>query len=298
MGAPSQENFDKVRDLSLTFLKAIRVEASRLNILSSPRAGFDTHVSKLRGLESKLIGASKPNLQREDFDIMGNFRDRILGHPKSGYKFAQHYQIAVEYANAAYSTNNIEIIPKIMNAVIRYGDVDNLTDDIYVELLRNLEVRRAKNKPNDIHILDITGSMILWIAKRETLSYVIKGIFEEAKEKLDLSGYDLDQILSLEDKVENQSDKKTGAITGYITDVEAIRLCIAHGRYRIRKDNKVGYMLEFDWEQKHGRNFRRCYTAFDFLGLTEKYIFFEEMQATLLIIPMCECLMVLYLLKN
>lgn len=298
MGTASQENFNVVRDLTLICLKAIIIEATRLRNFSDPESGFDIHISKLRGLDSKLKGAVRANLQAQDLEIISNFRNRILVHPKFGDKLIQHYKLATEYAKAAYLTNNLTIIPKMMKAVNRYSDVDTLTDDIYLELLKNLKVRKESNKPNDIRIFDITGCMILWTAKRETLTYVIKGLLEETKNKQDLSGYDLDQICSLEDKVETGSDKKTGVITGYTTDITAIRTCIAHGRYKIRKSSEVSYTLEFEWKQEHGWNFYKRFTAFEFLDHTEKYIFFEEMQATLLIIAMCEGLMVLHLQKK
>jgi hypothetical protein len=298
VGTSPQENFNEVRSLALTYLKAIIVEARRLRTLSGPESGFDFHINKLGGLESKLKGASKANLQDQDLEIISNFTNHILGHPKFGDKLIQHYNLATEYAKAAYLTNNIEIIPKIMNAVKGYADVDTLTDDIYVELLNKNRARKEANKPKDISILDITGSMILWIAKRETLSYVIKGLLEETIKKLELQNYDLDQICSLEDKVETGSDKKTGAITGYTSDVIAIRYCIAHARYRIRKSNEEGYTLEFEWKQKYGWNFYKRFTGTEFLDHTKKYIFFEEMQATLLIIAMCEGLMTLHLQKK
>jgi hypothetical protein len=137
--------------------------------------------------------------------------------------------------------------------------------------------------------------MVLWIAKEESFAYFVGRILEEMMKTQNIQHYDLEGLCSLDTKVESGSDEK-GVITTYVTDIKAIRDCIAHAHHKIRKsDDGRSYILEFEWKQPRRYNFYKSFLASEFLGHTEEYIFFEELQGILLVIAMCEVLMELHL---
>ena len=172
----SQNDFEGKRALALIYLKAMITVSRRLNNLSN-HDGFREHIHKLSGLESKLKGAMKPNLQDQNLEHITNFRDYLLAHRKFGNKMNQYYLVVKEYAKAAYDpTKEVTIEPKIVDAIKRFSDVDTLTTDIYAELLKNLN-----NHNSAIGILYVTGCIVLWIAKRESFGYFVMSILKKTK---------------------------------------------------------------------------------------------------------------------
>jgi hypothetical protein len=286
MTASTQGQFQLRRNQALIYLKAMTKVSEIFDILA-PNEGFQNHIHKMRELESKLKGAIKPNLQEQDLTPIISLREHLLRHKKFGKKTNQYYQVVKEYAEAAYNpTRTVKIDSKIENAIKRFADVDNMTMEIYAELLKNLGKRIEANTPDAIGILDITGCMVLWIAKRESFGYFVLGILKETKAVQSIQNYDIEENCSLEFKVERGSDDN-GVVTKYATDITAIRDCIAHTHYKIEKGTYGSYKLEFEWKQPRGWNFYKSFSAKEFLGRTEEYILFEELQGVLLVIAMC-----------
>ena len=94
--------------------------------------------------------------------------------------------------------------------------------------------------------------------------------------------------------MERGSDEK-GIITEYVTDITAIRHCIAHAHYKIRKSNDGSLCVGIRMETATRVDFLQEVFLSEFLGHTEEYILFEELQGILLVIAMCEELMELHL---
>lgn len=132
--APSQGDFHLRRQQALSYLRAMIKVSERFHLLA-PTKGFQNHLPPLRKLESKLNEAIQPDLQESDVNPITKLRNHLLSHNKFGNKMNLYYQIAKEYAEAAYyPTKNIKIDQKIENAIQRFGGVDIMTNEIYAEL--------------------------------------------------------------------------------------------------------------------------------------------------------------------
>jgi hypothetical protein len=287
MTASSTEEFQLRRKQALNYLNAMIKVSKRFHLLA-PTKEFQNIIHQLRELESKLNDAIEPDLQDHDLTPITNLRNHLLAHKKFGNKMTQYYKIAKEYAEAAYNPEkNVKIDRRIENAIQRFADIDIMTTEIYTELLKNQRKRLEANTPDDIGILDITGCMILWIAKRESFAYFVMRILKETKAVQGIQNFDIEENCSLDTKVQTASDQN-GVATEYVTDITAIRICIAHAHHNLRKGNDGKYALEFEWKQPRGWNFSKTFSAKEFLGHAEKYILFEELQGILLVIAMCE----------
>jgi hypothetical protein len=71
MPTTCQNDFESKRAQALIYLKAMINVSRRLNTLSYHHE-FQEHIQKLIGLESKLKGAIKPNLQDQDLKHIPN----------------------------------------------------------------------------------------------------------------------------------------------------------------------------------------------------------------------------------
>jgi len=137
-----------------------------------------------------------------------NLRNHLFKDKKFGNKMNLYYQVAKEYGEAAYNpTKNIKIDQKIENAIQRFGNTDIMTTEIYAELLENLRKRHEANTPDAISVLEITGCMILWIAKSESFAYFVMRILKETKVVQGIQNFDIEENCSLDRKVETASDE-------------------------------------------------------------------------------------------
>lgn len=280
----SSEEFNRRRTLALGYLKAMTKVAFEVGTLY-PNTKFQEHIPKLERLKNKLIDASEPNLTDDDIEHVRRFRNGINNHPKFRNKLIQHYHLAIEYAKDAFQTRKMNIDPKIEKALRRYGNVDRLSREIINEIF----------KRQNIDILALTSLMALLVARKESFDYFIQSIEKEAVKSLNLSGYDIEEMCSIDTKVEHISNAKQGI--KYTTDINAMRDCISHGYYTTMKANDGSYNLKLEWIETGRYNFSKTFTATDFFKFIQEYVLFEMLQGILLTIGMSEVLMELGLQK-
>ena len=280
----SLEEFNRRRTLALGYLKAMKMVAFELGTLF-PKTGFQKHIPMLEKLENKLKDAPKPNLTGDDIEHVRRFRNGINNHPKFRNKLIKHSQLASEYAKDAFQTRKMNIDPKIEKAIRRYGNVDRLSREIINEIF----------KQQHVDILALTSLMALLVARKESFAYFMQSVEKEAVKSLNLSGYDIEELCSIDTKVEHSSNAKQGI--KYTTDISAMRDCVSHGYYNTVKINDGGYNLKLEWIEKGGYNFSKTFTATAFFKFIQEYILFEMLQGILFTIGMSEVLMELGLRK-
>src|SRR5207249_867318 len=120
-------------------------------------------------------------------------------------------------------------------------------------------------RKDNASILSIMAVMLLIAHRKETYYYNTKTLLQTSINELKLQGYDLEQICSLETKVPRHT--KDGI--AYESDIEALRNCIIHVYYDIKKkDGK--YVIRFE-RHDMGYDLSKEFTAKDFIQFFDDF---------------------------
>ncbi|WP_337863403.1 hypothetical protein [Nitrososphaera sp.] len=268
------------KELQNHITRSLSVLESFLSILHKeyPNARLNRHSNKLMGLKNKIQGAARPCLTADDLNILLDIKKNLIGHPKFMNKLLQYDELAVAFAKAMYVSQTVTPDPSLKTRLVEASFLDNFTKQVRME---------AKKNPNSV--MAVASLMLILVGGKETLHYVIRKNLEEVIKSRKLSGYDLDEILSIGSKVVRGQH--------FVTDVVAIRDCISHLRYEITKTGDT-HTITFRWVAPTGYNFTRAFTYKEWISFFEDYFFYQRIQTWLLIINLDLVLMSTLLMKK
>ena len=171
--------------------------------------------------------------------------------------------------SASYDAN------KILSNIPRYTSTAAITNDLIKELLIDKTSLRA-----------LLAIMLVFSGRKETFYYSTRAQIQNVVKTLSLTGYDMEQIFSIQAKVRHN--------TVYETDIDVVRNCISHNLFTIGKSG-TGYMIHFENIEK-GYNFVRDYTNGEFRKFFLDYLLFERLLSILYSISLNIALMKRYLM--
>lgn len=242
-----------------------------------PRMGFNDHARRLTGIETKLKGAIGPCLTIKDIESIESVRTHLMNHPDFQPQLTKFSHFAEIIARAVVIDRIATYdVNKMLNKYPLFASNSMITNDL---------LRELKTEPFSLRSL--LAVMLIFASRKETFYYSPKAIFEEVQKVLNLSAVDIEEMFSMHAKVSRN--------TKFETDIEAIRICIAHSLFEIRK-NGMNYSIHLENREK-GFNFVKDFTHKEFYKFFSDYLLFERLLSLCLSISLNKAVMTGYLMK-
>lgn len=257
------DDFGDAKKTVLTHFSALIRFCDELD-RANPDVGFKNHATTLIALKEKLYKATaKPVLDNTDLTKLESIRQHLINHPTWQPKLVTYAKLTEEAAKAIVVARSVTIdANKLIDGLPRMNGIANLTNDVLKEL---------KTEPYSIRSL--LAMMLIFVNRKETFMYSTRSVLGEVVKVLCLEQqYDLAELFSMQGKVPRN--------TKYETDIDAVRTCIAHGRYSVEKKAADELILHLD-NRIDGWNFVKDYTNREFYGFFSDYYLFERLLSIL-----------------
>jgi len=162
-------------------------------------------------------------------------------------------------------------------------NVNDVTDLIFNQV-------RHDYQNNDKDVLTICGILISFVLNAESHLYFVMENLREARTRLGITSFDLEDIFSIEGRVAQN--------TINVTDINAIRNAISHGAFDIKFDYGLGeYIIDFQSILSSYR-FNRKYSGSEFLDLYRNYDKLRDIQELLIRMAFLKATLKLYFTRH
>jgi hypothetical protein len=243
-----------------------------------PTVGFDKHVKRLTGIKNKLKGAVGPCLTIGEYDSIEMLKQHLANHPDWKAKLCPFTSLCDVVAKAVIIDRTLSYeIEEVVDDMDRFRSTGWLTNEL---------IRDSRHEPFSIR--SVLAVMQMFSARKETYYYSVTSRIRKAIKKLNLSGFDEKEMFSMGSKVPRN--------TVFETDIDTIRICIAHTRYEISKAG-TDYMIHFK-NHTDGFSFDADYTSKEFWKFFSDYILFERLLSILMGMSLYQIVMRDFLLRR
>lgn len=271
------KSFYEAKEILPPFLHRMSALAVEMHKKYPDKNSFVFHASNLIYLRDKVKAAVKPNLSSDDLDKLVKFRLDIIFATKFQRKLADYDALISALIGAVLEDKIRDIkINWFSENQARISSVNRLTQEIEIEV---------KNNPTKIST--ILSVMHVISSRKGLFDFLIIEYLKSVKSLPELEKYDIYEICSVENKVKRGD--------GYDTDVNAMRVCIAHNYYTI-EDTKTGKIIHFENTEK-GWSFRRDYTGKEFMLFFDDYLTRCDLHHNILSLHIHEIVIIMNLLK-
>jgi hypothetical protein len=276
------EGFEKAKASAILSLqKLIAVSQNLDNIY--PGSGFYAHAVSLQGLENKIKGCVGLCLNDEDIQKIDNLRQFLTMNNKFKDKLGPLSHLCVEISKAAFldETLTLDVTEAQKNASV-FATINEITEEARVSVA---------NTP--MNILTIMTVMLLLISRRHTFYHLNKKMLKDGIETLKLKDLDIEELCSIHSKI----GRRTKNGINYESDVEAIRNCIAHPYYEIKRKNEGGYVIRFE-KHEDGYDFVKEFADIQLIEFFNDYLLLERLQTLMMHVSLVEGMLLRYLYKD
>lgn len=257
------DHFNNAKKVVLTHFNSLIQFCNELE-RSNPGVGFKDHAVTLTALKDKLdSAAANPALDSADLARLENIRQHLINHPTWRPKLVTYSQLTEVVAKAVIIDRSINVdANKLRDDLPRLSGIADVTNDVIKEL-----------KTDPYSVRSLLAMMLVFLSRKEAFMHSTSSVIDQVVKELHLEQqYDLKELFSMQGKVQRN--------TKYETDIDAVRTCIAHGRYKVEK--RVGGDLIVHFENRiDGWDFVKDYTNKEFYRFFSDYYLFERLLSIL-----------------
>ena len=226
---------------------------------------FTQSIQNLIELNERVQSSTGKFLSESDIDnpindILNAF---VNWNPTLSANLLQFWEAQIEFANTANS-QDLTYDPKklVEDNLCRISAAAKAYDEL---------IQKINSEPNEkTHLYSL---FYMHIALTETVEHSLKKQFEESLKQFGLeSKYDVEQIFSIEKKIQNNSKFKT--------DVRAIRDALSHFKYKIVEKQGI-VSINFNNQDK-GYDFDKKFTKHEYQIFVQNFNVLYKIQAYLI----------------
>jgi hypothetical protein len=162
-------------------------------------------------------------------------------------------------------------------------NVNHITDLIFNEVKHDYETK-------NLNVLSICGLLISFVLNAESHLYFVVENVKETKTRLGITGFDVEDIFSIEKGVIQNTLK--------VTDVNAIRNAVSHGAFDIKFDGgSKEYIIDFQ-SILNSYSFNRKYSGSEFLDIYRIYDNLRNIQELFIRMAFLKATLRLFFFRN